>query len=110
AVPDEPSPVTGPPADASRLLLAFPNPFGASDAIKFRVDEGAPVREVKLRLYDLQGRLVKAFILEDLMPPGEYTVKWDTHDNRGEPLRAGIYFLRLNVDRKSESVKIMIRQ
>ncbi|HEX7879076.1 MAG TPA: LamG-like jellyroll fold domain-containing protein, partial [Candidatus Eisenbacteria bacterium] len=86
AVPDEPSPVTGPPADASRLLLAFPNPFGASDAIKFRVDEGASVREVKLRLYDLQGRLVKAFILEDLMPPGEYTVKWDTHDNRGEPL------------------------
>jgi hypothetical protein len=109
AVPDEPAPVSGPPADAGRLLLTFPNPFSASDAIRFRVDEGAPVREVKLRLYDLQGRLVKALILEEFKEPGEYAVPWDTRDNRGAPLRSGIYFLKLDVDKKSESVKIMIR-
>ena len=102
------APTTPGPADGGRLLLAFPNPFGSSDIIRFRV-EGSGAPEVKLRLFDLQGRMVKAFYLDQRMPAGEYTVNWNTLDSRGQLLPAGIYFLRLDVDKRSESVKLMVK-
>ncbi|TPW03759.1 MAG: Split soret cytochrome c precursor, partial [bacterium] len=107
AVPGEPGQLPG-PADVGRLLLAFPNPFGKSDQIRFRI-EGEKLAKVKLRLFDLQGRIVKVFYLENVMEPGEHSVTWNTLDNRGQPLRSGIYFLRLDVDNRSETVKLMVR-
>jgi len=107
AVPGEPGKLPG-PAEFGRLLLAFPNPFGKSDQIRFRID-GDTIAKVKLRLFDLQGRVVKVFYLENMMEPGEHSVTWNTLDGQGRPLHSGIYFLRLDVDNRSESVKLMIR-
>lgn len=109
AVPEDPAPPTTGQADGGRLLLVFPNPFRASDQIRFRVDGSRPA-EVKLQLFDLMGRTVKNFYNEQILDPGEYNVRWNTVDDRGERLQTGIYFLKLKVGARAESVKILVRR
>ena len=64
---------------------------------------------MKLRLFDLLGRSVKTFYNEQNLEPGSHFVNWNTVDDRGSRLRAGIYFLRYEVGNRSESVKLMVR-
>ncbi len=97
-----------PGAVDGRLMLEVPNPFSASDRIRFRVD-GDKAQEVKLRLYDLQGRMTKTFYYERQLPPGEYTLEWNARDDRGQRLPSGIYFLKLEVGKRAESMKMLVR-
>jgi hypothetical protein len=94
-----------------RLLLQLPNPFAPSDRITFRV-EGEGPETVNLRLFDLSGRLVKTLQRGAPLAPGEYTVAWDTHDDRGQPLPSGVYFLRLEIgrDKRVETAKVLVRR
>ncbi len=101
------TPVTAPGSD--RLFLAVPSPFGAVDAIRFRIP-GDETAEVKLRLYDLFGRTVKVMIMERRLEPGEHSVPWNGLDDRGVRLGSGMYFLRLDVGRRTERVKLIVRQ
>lgn len=94
--------------DGDRLLMSFPNPFGSSDQIRFRVDGDRPA-EVKLRLFDLLGRPVKTFYYEQTLAPGDHFVNWNTVDDRGQRLGVGIYFLKLDVGKRTESIKLMVR-
>jgi len=52
---------------------------------------------VRLRAFDVDGRLVEVLAHKQL-PPGEYTVTWDLRDAAGDPLAAGLYFLRLEFE------------
>jgi sugar lactone lactonase YvrE len=104
-VPDRPVP--GAAADAGRLFLAVPNPFADGGPIRFRLPERA---EVRLRLYDLGGRAVRAFHMETRLEAGDHAVPWDARDGRGEPLKAGLYFLRLEAGERGESIKIVVRR
>lgn len=108
SVPGDTPPPAPTSVDSGRLLLVFPNPFSASDQIRFRV-EGDNDQDVKLRLFDPMGRLVKSFYDAQPMTPGEHTVNWNALDDRGQPLRSGIYFLKLEVGHRSESIKLMVR-
>jgi len=50
---------------------------------------------VALGLFDLQGRLVRQLERRSSAGAGRYVVQWDGRGVRGERVRAGIYFLRL---------------
>lgn len=55
------------------------------------------------------GRSVKTFFNEVPLAPGDHFVNWNTVDDRGQKLGAGIYFLRYEVSKRTESVKLMVR-
>jgi hypothetical protein len=65
---------------------------------------------VKLRLFDLVGRSVKTFHRGQRLEAGEHDVEWNSLDGRGQALRAGLYFLRLEVGQRSETVKVIVRR
>ena len=100
-------PTDGNPVVTDRLFLAVPNPFGASGLIRFRLPEQA---DVKLRLYDLIGRSVKIFYMERRLEAGEHGVEWNTVDGRGERLKTGLYLLKLEAGKRSETVKVVVRR
>jgi hypothetical protein len=77
----------------TRLLGAHPNPFSGTTSIRFNLHEP---EEVVLRIYDIQGRLVRTLI-DQPMETGRQTALWDGRDSRGNAVRYGVYFLRLNV-------------
>jgi YVTN family beta-propeller protein len=75
-----------------QLLANTPNPFTQATVIAYELTEPVPV---SLRVFDIQGRLVR--VLEDapLGEPGRHALTWDARDDRGVPVSTGIYFYRL---------------
>ena len=71
---------------------------------------GRGPQEVRLRLFDLSGRAVKVFPMERMLEPGEHSVPWKSLDERGERLGSGMYFLKLEVGKRTETVKLVLRR
>ena len=80
----------GVPARTLQLACA-PNPFNPAAAVTFDLPAGG---EVSLRVYDLQGRLVRTLLHEE-MSGGRHRAEWDGRDERGEPAASGVYLVRL---------------
>lgn len=70
----------------------IPNPFNPTTTIRFDVP---PVKgAVTLRIYDVNGRLVRSLV-NGALEPGENTVEWDGLNGTGVPAATGVYFYRL---------------
>lgn len=80
-------------------FVAFPNPFNPSTQIHFTMPiEG----EVRLRIYNLQGQMVRE-LLHEQRSTGAHTVVWDGQDGANRAVASGVYFMRLET---GKSVKI----
>lgn len=78
------------------LLPNFPNPFNPETWIPYQLREAS---EVKITIYDAQGRVVKRLDL-GLKQAGLYRERsraayWDGRNEVGEPVASGIYFVEL---------------
>ena len=76
---------------AAVLLQSLPNPFRSRTVIAFDLPAPGPVR---LRVFDLQGRLVKTLVEENLLA-GRYSIPWQGDDAQENPAGPGVYFYRL---------------
>jgi len=77
---------------AGILEPSVPDPFHGQTAIAF--DLAAAMR-VTLSLHGPSGRLLRTLIGDRHHGAGRHTVTWNGRDERGRPLPAGTYFLRL---------------
>ena len=80
------------------LLQNFPNPFNPETWIPYRLGADA---EVSLRIYDVQGQLMRRLELGEQVA-GEYSTRdrathWDGRNSRGEQVSSGIYFYQLSI-------------
>jgi len=73
------------------LAQNFPNPF--HDATTFSFELAEPER-VDLAVFDAQGRRVR-LLVNEIRRAGAHQIIWDGHDDKGEPLPAGVYLYRL---------------
>jgi hypothetical protein len=78
----------------SSFVLAqnFPNPFNPSTKIQFALAERA---FVSLAIYDLNGRLVRQLVSQQLFEIGWREWSWDGKNERGLSTASGIYLYRL---------------
>ncbi len=83
----------GAPARRARLEQNVPNPFNPRTEIAFVVPDGN-TGQTLLRVFDLQGRVVRTLVAGTLAP-GEHRVTWDGTDDSGAVLPSGIYLDRL---------------
>jgi len=88
----------------TRLLANYPNPFNPETWIPYQL---AKPGEVTIRIYDLQGRLVREFAL-GYQPAGVYTDKtraihWDGANTQGEHVGSGVYFYQLAMTESLQS-------
>ena len=81
-----------------------PNPFNEYARINYTISE--PSR-VCLRVYDLNGRLVRTLVDEPKLP-GSYTVMWGGIDERQRRCSAGVYFVNLSTGAKFSGTKKII--
>ncbi len=83
-----------PPTEFSRVLkigTPKPNPSNHCLSISFEVPTQV---NVEASIYGVTGQQVKRLI-HGLMPIGSHEVIWDTRDQRGRKVAAGIYFFRV---------------
>ena len=93
-----------PPATGLRLGQSYPNPFGPSTTIRYSL----PARShVRLGIYDVAGREV-AVILDGVQTTGAHDVLWDGAGREGQPLSAGVYFVRLDAGSETRTSKTML--
>lgn len=88
-----------------RLGDCFPNPFNPLTRIRFDL---AHPTVVDLRIYDLQGRLVRVLIADELLKQGRYESEWNGRDERGAKAATGVYLYRMVTDRFSGSRRMTL--
>ncbi|MEI6851443.1 MAG: C25 family cysteine peptidase [Bacteroidota bacterium] len=84
------------------LKNVFPNPFDQSITIHYSIPDQS---NISLRIYDISGRLIK--VLKDgKQSGGNYTVKWNGQDDKGNQVSEGMYFVKLNSDGFNQTMKL----
>jgi photosystem II stability/assembly factor-like uncharacterized protein len=77
----------------------YPNPFNPTTNIKFSIIKA---EQVKLIVYDIQGREVLTLVNESLQP-GTYETEFD-----GSMLNSGVYFYKITSGNFSETKKMLL--
>ncbi|MCX6157241.1 MAG: YCF48-related protein [Ignavibacteriae bacterium] len=81
------------------LSQNYPNPFNPTTNIKFSIVNSG---DVKLVVYDIQGREVQTLVNESLKP-GTYEAAFD-----GSTLNSGVYFYKLVTGNFTETKKMLL--
>ncbi|MCP4546970.1 MAG: T9SS type A sorting domain-containing protein [bacterium] len=89
---------------ALNLAQNHPNPFNPTTAIDFALTTPG---NVKLTVFDVQGRIVKSLV-DGHLTPGNHQIVWDGRDDQDQPLASGMYFYRLDIDSGSLTRKMML--
>ena len=86
------------------LIGCYPNPFNPNINIQFSIPE---ITNVKLDIYDIQGRTVKSLLNEN-MDPGIADISWNGVNDEGVLLSSGIYFVVLNMNNSTFVEKVTL--
>ncbi len=89
---ENPPPVE--PVAATRLHPCRPNPFNPSTMVSFEL--ALPGRAA-VTVHDARGSRVSA-LLDEALPAGPHLIEWRGRDTAGQPVAAGVYFVRLVTD------------
>ncbi len=92
------------PSHQPLLGLGSPNPFDRSTEVPYTLVHGGHLR---LAVYDVLGREV-AVLANGVFPEGRHTARWNGRSTAGTPMPVGVYFLRLDFGRRTESQRIVI--
>ena len=88
-----------------RLSANFPNPFERSTSF----DVTLPIaKSVSVRIYNVEGRLVRTLADGHTLPAGTHTFEWDGRTNRGNAAASGVYFYALEYGNFSRSRKMTL--
>jgi hypothetical protein len=82
-----------------------PTPLHGSGEISFVTRRAGPAR---VRIFDLQGRLVRTLLDQGSVPAGSHSVRVDARGRNGAPLAAGVYFYRIEADGTAEAGRMII--
>ena len=108
---DELAPIMLGDIKRTALLQNFPNPFNPETWIPYTL---AADGEVKVRIYDVQGVLVRQLDI-GRQRTGRYLSRqtaayWDGRDQSGASVSSGVYFYTLEADTFSETQRMVIQK
>ena len=90
-------------APAPLMRVAGANP-GSDSRLEFTVPAAA---RVSLKVYDVQGRMVRTLIEQDAAP-GTFRAQWDGRDDGGAHMARGVYFARLVAGGQTTEKKLVL--
>lgn len=98
------APGTGVGVPKPGLSAAFPNPFRGGTALRLTARRAG---RATVRVFDLAGRPV-ATLLDGPVAAGERNLGWDGRDDRGIPVRNGIYWIRGDVNGEAFQRRVVV--
>jgi hypothetical protein len=96
-----------PKPEAFVLHQNYPNPFNAGTLIGFQLMPSMGEKEVRLKIYNTNGQLIKT-ISEQNLPSGNYIFRWDGKNESGIDVATGVYIYELNVGKNILSKKMTL--
>jgi hypothetical protein len=82
----------------------YPNPFNPVTTIRYDLPEQSTV---KLVIYDITGRAVRTLV-DEAQEPGYKTVIWNSRNNEGISVGAGLYIYRIEAGKYQRSRKMIL--
>ncbi|MCK9424399.1 MAG: DUF3160 domain-containing protein [Ignavibacteriaceae bacterium] len=84
------------PVSGMNYLVAqnYPNPFNPSTIISFTIPDAMAKQNVSLKIYSINGELIKTFFEKDL-PAGNYVTRWDGTNETETAVPSGVYLYKL---------------
>ena len=95
-----PDPITGFPSNPDNSLVDWDQEW--ADYIKSYLFSVAERTEVRLRVYDLSGRVV-ATLFDEILSPGSHTTLWDATD-----LASGVYVATLDARNTTSTNRLLL--
>lgn len=95
---------SGSPARRTELLSVAPNPFNPATVIRFAMAERG---WAMVAVYGVDGRLVK-HLGQGSIDAGVHELRWDGHNNEGEPVASGVYLIALRTADELDSWKVTL--
>ena len=89
---------------AFSLGANYPNPFNPTTTIPLAVPVGA--KNVDLTIYNVLGQPMRQ-VWTGPLPTGEHELTWDGRDAQGQPVAAGVYMYRVQVDGQTRTHKMI---
>jgi len=87
--------VPGQPVNqASYWRVYHANPFLPNGSVGFTLPAAG---EIEVQVFDVAGRQVRQ-LFKGRKTPGEHSISWDGRNAGGDPVAAGVYFLRIHGD------------
>ncbi len=86
------------------LSQNFPNPFNQSTIINFKIPRNG---KVEFEIYNLLGNKVKTLV-SDFKKAGNYQIKWDGTDDKGNLCQTGLYIYHLIFENKIKTRKLLL--
>mgnify|MGYP001561073092 CR=1 FL=1 len=93
--------------NSESVLSVYPNPAASSAIISLNIPESQRNVNARLTLYDIQGRMIK-IVLDQNLSPGHYLTKWDRTDQSGNLVHSGMYILKLDQGNHSTATKVLV--
>ncbi len=85
-------------------LTNYPNPFVSETNIKFNVNKPCLI---KIDVYNAAGKLVKRLV-ENEYETGNYSVRWDGTNEKGNKVNGGLYFYNINNGDGTKTEKMIL--
>ena len=82
----------------------YPNPFNPATIFRYDLPKNT---NVKLTIYDLMGKIVKNLV-SDYQNPGYKLVQWNSTNNKGQPVSAGMYFYTIQAGEFRQTKKMVL--
>jgi hypothetical protein len=95
------------PTESDAFFTAYPNPF--DEQIHFVSKDLKPGDQLSVRIYDLQGHLVRILANQSVVGQGSADLRWDGKNEDGGPTGSGIYFVSINVNGNLHTQRIVKR-
>ncbi len=89
------------------VMSVYPNPMTNSTIIYLDISESQKNVNTRLTLYDIQGKMIKILLYQNLSP-GHYLTKWDRSDQSGNLAPSGMYILKLDQGNHSYTTKVVV--
>ena len=86
------------------IYSPYPNPFNNTIAIDYKLFSNS---FVKIRVYDIRGRLIKN-IINEKQNSGFKSIKWNATNNKGQTVSAGKYILRIKIGNFKKTKNIIL--
>ena len=82
----------------------YPNPFSGSTTIGFNLNES---NNVSVKIYNLQGQLVRTLVEEQNFTQGSYSFEWEGNNDNNLTIPSGVYIYQVKTNQNLISNKLM---
>ena len=86
------------------LSSNYPNPFNPATMISYNIPESS---YIKIDIYNSIGGIVR-YLYSGQRDQGYHSIMWNSKDNSGKPVSAGLYFYSIRSDNHILSGKMLL--